>query len=406
MNAWRDLKKLPRELWILSFATLVNRLGSMVLPFLVLYLTRSAGFSASRAGALLAVYGIVGLLVGPISGKLSDRWGAFRVMQSTLIAFGIVVLLFPLAHSWAAVLSMTVLLAATNEAFRPANWALIGRMGPAENKKSAFALSRMASNLGMSVGPALGGFLAQASFSLLFLVDGLTALAAAAILTFSSIRGCDGDVTIPAPRRWPLAPFLTDSNLRVLLLGIIPVLLVFWQLQSTLPLFMVRDLGFAESAYGMLFTLNTLMIITIEVPLNAATSHWPHRRTLALGSFLFAVGFGSLTFARTYLEVALTVAIWTFGEMILFPGTAAYVSGIAPEGRQGEYMGLYAMAFSFTFIAGPWIGTLILERYGATVLWPATFAVAIVSVVALGQPIRPAPGLRECGTAEREARRF
>src|SRR5262245_60630677 len=124
MKAWRDLSKLPRELWILCFATLVNRLGTMALPFLMLYLSRDLGYSVERAGAALALYGAVAVAAGPIGGRLADRWGALRTIEGTLLASGVVLLLFPLAKSWPAIVVMTILFAATSEAFRPANLAL------------------------------------------------------------------------------------------------------------------------------------------------------------------------------------------------------------------------------------------------------------------------------------------
>jgi MFS family permease len=290
---------------------------------------------------------------------------------------------------------MTILFAMTNEAFRPANLALVGELGPAEHRKSAFALSRLAVNLGMSVGPAVGGMLAQISFPLLFIVDGVTSLVAAAILALSSFHVAvleherkNARPREPKPaRKLALLPsaLQVDTTLRVFLLGIFPVSVVFFQHESAMPLYLVRDLHFSESAYGMLFTLNTLLIIFLEIPLNSATAHWPHRRTLAVGSLLFAIGFGSLALAHTLLQVAATVAIWTFGEMILFPGMSAYISEIAPEGMQGEYMGFYMMALSLAFMAGPWIGTLALEHYGARVLWISTLFVGLVSVVLLGR---------------------
>jgi MFS family permease len=386
VKAWRNLKFLPRELWILCLASLVNRMGTMALPFLVLYLTRGLGYSAGAAGAVLAVYGAVALIVGPIAGKFSDRWGPLRMLEGSLLASGVVLLLFPLAHSMPAIVVMTVLFSATNESFRPASYALVGELAPPEHRKAGFALSRLAVNLGMSIGPALGGFLAQKSFTLLFLVDGLTTVAAVAILYFSSFHTA---LKAAAPRAAGPPPgrlfnsFFNDAKLRVFLLGILPVSLVFFQHQSSMPLFLVRDLHFTESAYGLLFTVNCLMIIALEIPLNSATAHWSYRRTLSLGSLLFALGYGGLCVARSFAEVMFTVVIWTFGEMILFPSMSAYVSDLAPDGRRGEYMGMYLMAFSVAFMAGPWIGTLALDHFGPTAFWAGTLGVGLVSTFAL-----------------------
>jgi MFS family permease len=388
MKAWRDLKKLPRELWILGLSTLVNRFGTMALPFLVLYLTRSLGFSPAEAGAYLAIYGGVALFVGPIAGKLSDRFGVLLLMEISLISSGTVLILFPLAHSKAGVALMTALFALTNESFRPANLALIGELGPPELRKSAFAMSRWAVNLGMSFGPAIGGFLAQVSFPLLFVVDGVTTLFAASILIFSSFHNSVkiheskrrlSENKMEIRQRHLLGAFASDADFRTFLLGIIPVALVFFQHESTMPLFLVRDLHFPESAYGFLFTINTLLIIAIEIPLNSAMGSWSHRKSMILGSILFGVGFGALSVARTFAVVAVTVVIWTFGEMILFPSMSAFVSDLAPEGRRGEYMGLYMMTFSFAFMLGPWLGTLAYQKYGAIIFWTGTLCVGIIS---------------------------
>jgi MFS family permease len=127
------------------------------------------------------------------------------------------------------------------------------------------------------------------------------------------------------------------------------------------------------------------MIVTMEIPLNSITAHWPHRRTHALGALLFAVGFGALAFVHSVAQVGACIAIWTMGEMLLFSGMSAYVSGIAPEGRHGEYMGLYTMTFSLSFMVAPPIGTFLLEHFGSTVLWAGMCGIGLLSVGVLGR---------------------
>jgi len=373
---------MPREVWILFATTLVNRSGTMVLPFLVLYLTRDLGFTAAQAGAVLFVYGAGALVSAALSGRLSDVLGPMHVIRNSLFASGGVLLLFPLARTHASVIAMTLALSLAAEAFRPASLAVVADLVRPAQRKPAFALTRLAINLGMSVGPALGGFLATVSFRSLFLVNGTTSIAAGILLVLALRRAPvhrghaetepGGPVELPSRRAW------SDPRLLYFLAAIFPVGLVFFQHMSSMALYLVRDLHLSEIDYGLFFTINTILIVVLEVPINSATAHWPHRRTLAIGAFLFGTGFGALAFARGFVSVAATVVIWTFGEMFLFPSLAAYVTDIAPASRRGEYMGSTQMAISLAFAIGPWAGTTVLERYGGRTLWLAAFACGLV----------------------------
>ncbi len=390
LRHWKDLRHLPRAMWVLFATTLTNRVGSMVMPFLVLYLIKSLGFSASRAAFVLLAYGLGAIVAGPISGLLSDRIGPVRLMEASLFLSGAVLLAYPLAQSYAAVLAMTVVLSAVTEGFRPASMALLGATVPPPQRKAAFSLYRLAINLGMSVGPALGGFLATVSFRYLFFVDGATSIAAGVVLVASSLK------VEPAPRSpgaahfaWPRAHL--DGRFLFFLAALLPVMLVFFQHLSAMSLWIVRDHRLPESTFGLLFSINTLLIVLLEVPLNVATAHWPHRRTLFLGALLSGAGFGSMAFASSVWAFAATVVVWTFGEMFFFPASAAYVADVSTPDRRGEYSGLFAMSFSLAFSVGPWAGTLVLDRFGGNVLWGAAFLLGLLAaamMLRLPEPTR------------------
>ncbi len=368
---------MPREIWVLFTATLVNKAGSMVLAFLVLYLTRSLGFSVGTAANILLLYGAGALVAAPSGGYLSDRLGPIRVMRASLLLSGVILLVFPLARSLTLVVVLTLALSVAAESFRPASLTIFGDLVEPAQRKAAFSVNRLAINLGMSVGPAAGGFLATVSFHSLFLVNGLTSLIAGAILaaaTFphhrhESAGQIEAAVSpFPHPERG-----YRDPRLALFLAGVFPVAVVLFQHLSSMSVFLVNVLHFPATTYGLLFTLNCLMIVFLEVPLNIGTSHWPHRRTLALGALLFGVGFGALAVAWNTWSVVATVVIWTFGEMFFFPSMAAYLTDIAPPPRRGEYMGLSQMVMGLAFMIGPWGGMLILARFGGTVLWAAMF---------------------------------
>ncbi len=396
MNPWRGLSALPREIWFLCLAILVNRAGTMALPFLTLYLTIDRRFSVSDAGLTLTVYGIGSILVAPMAGRLSDRLGGLRIMKLSLLLSGLLLFVFPFGNRLTSILTITAVWAIANEAFRPPSMSLIGDLAGPAQRKAAFALSRLAINLGMSIGPVVGGFLAMYSFKLLFYVDGATTLLAALLLTVlpwrtkkqaeDPVNPGDSDSRTSesvshVESRVRYSSVLRNRRFIYFLLAMIPIEIVFFQQMAAMPLFLVRDLHFTEAGYGMLFAVNTLIIILVEVPLNMAMSKWSHRHALTLGAFLIGAGFGALVFVDGVFGVVATVVIWTFGEMIALPASAAYVSDIAPPAQSGAYMGLYTMGFSLAFAIGPWLGTQIMETFGPSAVWLGTFACGCTTAI-------------------------
>jgi len=174
---------------------------------------------------------------------------------------------------------------------------------------------------------------------------------------------------------------LKDVRLLYFIVAFLPVVLVFFQTEGALPLFLVRNLQMTEATYGQLFTITTGLIILFEVPLNLAMARWPHHLATALGAMLCGAGFGALAIASNFLSVALTVVVWTFGEMIVFPSSSAHIADIAPATRRGVYMGYYVMTFSLAFMVGPWLGLAVMEKFGATTLWLGTLACGMLSAL-------------------------
>jgi len=392
VNPWRGLSGLPRALWVLAGATLVNRAGTMFLPFLILYLTKDMNVTPSAAGAVFALFGLGALVAGPFVGRFSDVFGPVRMMRISLVASGLLLLCVPYARSLASMAVLTLLIAIVNEAFRPASLSVISHLAEPERRRPAFALQRLASNLGMSVGPAAGGFIAAVSWPAVFWVDGLTSLLAAATLIAFFPR----DVVFPAALPPESGPSrregLRDPALVTFMISLVPVSIVFFQHASSLPVFLVRDLGFPVWTFGLLHTVNTLLIVFLELPLNLATSSWSHRRALALGSALVGAGFGALAYARSLPAVILTIVVWTFGEMMLLPGMASWVADMAPPESRGVYMGLYGTAFNLAIVVGPPLGTWLLEHAGGRVLWLTMLGLGFLSAALYTRVAEPPRG--------------
>jgi len=378
MNPWRGISRLPKEVWVLCGTTLINRMGTMGLPFLVVYLTKSQGYSATQAGLVFSIYGAAALISAPFSGRLSDAIGPLRVMKLSLWFSGVVLILYPLAQNFSVVIAATICWSVITEAFRPAALSIISEVVESDQRKVAFSANRLASNMGMSIGPALGGFLLLYSFPLIFWVDGATSFIAGMVLTLMMVRDPRHKRSSEVPRE-SRTFVLRDLKLLYFIVVLFPFLITIFQIYSTLPYVCVHDLGLASSIYGLFFTINTVLIITLEVPLNVAMSHWPHRQSMALGGFLIGMGFGGMIFASGFWSVVATVVIWTFGEMILIPSSSAYVADIAKPENRGAYMGIYQMTGNAALAFSGWFGMKLLENAGASALWGIAFLVCTVS---------------------------
>lgn len=373
---WLELRKLPRNVWILFAATIVNRAGSMVLPFLALYLTQSAGLALPHTGWVLGVYGLGALIAAPLAGRMSDRIGAIRVLKLSFFFSGATMLAFPLARTLPSLILAALALSIGTEAFRPASLSLIAHLVPPAQRKTAYAVFRLATNLGMSVGPAVGGVLVAFWFPLLFFIDGGTSLAAGVVLSACWLS--PAPIVIDPQVKSSSSKALHDRHFLFFLVAIFSVALVFFQEVSTMPLFLIHNLKFSPKVLGLLFSLNTLLIVLFEVLLTHATSRWSQRHTLSLGAFLFGVGFGALVIPGNIWFVAATIVIWTCGEMIFFSTSTTLTSEIAPDGRVGEYLGLLSIVFALAFTVAPWIGILVLNKFGAKPLWTGTFILGML----------------------------
>lgn len=372
-SSYRDaFAGLPRAVWLISAATLVNRSGTMVLPFLALFLTSERGFSTAQAGQTLAMYGIGGIAGSYLGGWLSDLVPPRRVMEVSLVLTGAGFLALEHLEARWAILLMMLGLSLVGEAFRPAcSAALAAEVGPGERTR-AFALQRLAINMGMSLGPAVGGFLAARDYGWLFRVDGVTCVLAALFLWAAFRReppvvrpaaAPDGGAGDRSPWRDP--PFLTAMFLLFLLAT------VTFQFASTYVL-TLRDLyGFGEPRIGLVLAINTVIIVLVEMVLVHRLQRRNPLRLVAVGSFLLCLGFGLLPFgvAGGFAYVAFTVVIWTMGEMVTLPVMAGVVANRAGEASRGRYMALFTVAFEGAFVTAPLIGTWVYQAYGPRVLW-------------------------------------
>ncbi len=362
---------LPGDVWRLSIGLFLTRAGTMVLPFLSLYLVRELGYGADAAATVLFAFGLGSVAGSYAGGELSGRWGTFGVQVASLILAGFAFLAVPQLRSFAAMTLAVFVAGALNDVYRPACMAAVVEVSPAELRPRSMGLMRLAANAGIAVGPAVGGLLAAVDYRWIFIGDAVTCWLAAAWL-FLALRGRQlsrpqaGTAAAKAgPSLWTDGPFMA-------LMGLILVAsLVLFQVFNTLPLYLVDDYGFDEPLVGLVFAFSAGLILIFEMVLIKLLERRDPAALLGFGFFLMCAGFGLLPFGRGLAFAALAVTVWTFGEMLALPFSNVLVAQRAAAGRTGQAMGMYSAVFSVAAVLAPVIGLPVLERYGGDVLWIA-----------------------------------
>lgn len=371
---------LSRETWILAAVTLVNRSGMMVLPFMTIYLTDALNFTIAQAGIISAFFGL-GSLVGSYGGGLlSDRFGYFITQLAGLILGGIACICLAWLKTFEAMCAGMFITSALLDILRPAMTAAIGSFAKPENMTRSFSLIRMAINLGAGVGPAIAGILAGYSFSMIFIGDGLTSIAAGIVLYFyfrdkiKSTKYVKKKITIAG------SPLLNGSYIMYLILCMLYAI-IFFQLFCTLPLYYDQVYHLLKRETGYLIALNGLIVFIFEMMLVFKLENSVHpKKIIMIGIFLGGVGLILLNFFNSGAILIISMIVLSFSEIFAMPFMMTVAISRADASNRGNFTGIYSTVWSAAFILAPIIGTGIVTHFGFAVLW---WAMGILSVITL-----------------------
>ncbi len=382
---------LSRSIWLLSLITLINRSGTMVIPFLTLYLTTTRGFTMSEAGWVMASFGLGSILGTVVGGKLTDKFGYYPVMFWSLFLGGLMFFVLQQMHQLWAICVTIFMLTTISDAFRPAIMASVASYSTPENRMRSLSLIRLAINLGFAVGPAVGGMIAIGfGYDWLFWIDGFTCASAALIFRFTLSEMVDSEqVEIEEAREKnpETAPVVQsayrDRPYMFFFLMIFLSGFAFIPFFSAVPLYFRQDLLLNEAQIGWLLAMNGLLIAAIEMPMvYLLEDRYRHLKIVGVGTLL--IGLSYILFnvvGIAILGAILGVLAITVGEVLNMPFANTFALNRSQPGNRGEYMSVYGNAYSIGHVLAPMIGLRLAESYGFEVLWYLLGFICVLSFI-------------------------
>lgn len=388
-NAFHGLSK---NTWYLSLVMLVNRSGTMVIPFMTMYCTQKLHFTLPQAGTVMALFGAGAIAGAFIGGRITDKFGFYYQQLASLFLGGIMFITVGFLNTYLSLCIGTFILSVCNESFRPANGAAIAYYSEPENRTRSYSLNRLAINLGWAVGGALGGVLASIDYHLLFWVDGCTNIVAA-LLLFKLLPFAHSKAGVMKEKPANKQRAYTDKFYVVFIIITFFFASCFFQLFTIQPVFFKTQWHFNEAFIGFLMALNGIIIVITEMILvYKMEGRKQNTFFIRIGFFVAAISFAILNALPPGVFTAcLAIILITFGEMLSMPFMNSFWIQRSKLHNRGEYAALYAIAWSLAQIVAPLSGSRIAASYSFATLWWMLSIVCVctsVSILLLEQKIK------------------
>ncbi len=376
-NAYQGLSL---HTWYLSLVMLINRSGTMVVPFISIYCVKSLHFSLTQAGVVMGLFGLGAIAGAYTGGRITDKFGFYPQQIAALLLGGSLFIIVGYLRTFPSLCIGAFILSACNESFRPANATAVAFYSNPENTTRSFSLNRLAVNLGWAVGTALGGLLASINYHLLFWVDGCTNIVAALLLLKLLPTVKSGSKYNVAKQAVITGSVYKDKVYLVfialtVLLGYNIFHFVFIQ-----PVFYETKWGFSVLFVGLLMALNGLIIVCFEMILvYSLEGTKPLTTFIRTGVLLIGLAYAMLNILPPAAWTAvLSMIVITLGEIFTMPFMNSFWISRTNETNRGQYAALYTIAWGIAQIAAPVFGTRLAESSGYTTVWWMLTAICLL----------------------------
>ena len=377
----------PSQFWILVVATFIDRLGAALLfPFFTLYITSKFGVGMTQVGVIFAVFSISSVVGSMFGGALTDRLGRKKMLLFGLVMSALSSLVMGLVNVIGLFFAATLLVGLLANTGGPAQQAMVADLLPEEKRTQGYGIIRVVVNLAVTIGPIMGGLLATQSYLLLFICDALASLITAVIVYFA-LHETRPAPTEDEPEESIAQTFsgyldvLRDSAFTWFLIASAFMVLVYMQMNTTLAVYLRDTHGVTVQYFAYILSLNAAMVVLFQFPIARWISKYRPLVVMAVGTWLYAVGFAMYGLVANYPFFLLAMVIITIGEMFVAPVGQTIVAHLAPEDMRGRYMAVFGFSWVIPTAVGPLLAGLVMDNADPRWVW---YAAGILGLMAAG----------------------
>lgn len=377
----------PHQFWVLVLGTFIDRLGgALMFPFFTLYVTQKFDVGMTEVGVIFGLFSISSVVGSMFGGALTDRLGRKGMLLFGLVVSALSSLLMGLVNVIELFFVVTLAVGLLANAGGPAQQAMVADLLPEEKRAHGFGILRIVVNLAVTIGPMIGGLLAAQSYLFLFICDAVASLITAGIVylalqeTRPASREGEPEQTM-AQTFGGYLDVVRDVAFVWFLVASVLMVLVYMQVNTTLAVYLRDTHGISEQAFGYILSLNAAMVVLFQLPITRWISKYRPVIVMAVGTLLYAVGFGMYGLVSTYVLFLAAMVIITVGEMFVSPVGQAIVARLAPEDMRGRYMAVFGFSWVIPSAVGPLLAGLVMDNADQRWVW---YGAGVIGLIAAG----------------------
>lgn len=400
-----SLREYPTQFWLMFCGMFLSTVGtSMIWPFLMIYISEKLDQTLTAATSLLTINAFTSLCTSFIAGIITDKLGRKWVMVFSLIGNGLVYLLMGQALTLTHFTILMIFWGFFNPLYRVGGDAMVADLIQPLKRPDAYALLRMSNNVGIAIGPAIGGFIATSSYNIAFIC------ASAGLLSYGALLLLFGHETLPKQdqpttdiyeflsgyklvfRNRPFMLLVTSFALAQM--AVVPI----WVLMSV---YAKAEHGIPESQFGLIATTNAILVVLFQLPMTHRTKRYPPIMIMIVSTAIYAVAVGAVAIATNFWGFWSCMVCMTIGELMLVPTVSSFAANMAPIDMRGRYLSIFGMTWGIASGISSLIGGLLSDTFGPQFIWYGAALMGSFGVVCfylLGHAVRDQQSLVNLGS--------
>lgn len=374
-----DVERALRPLLIVGFVGSLG--GSACWTFVGIWAIDELEASSSQLGLYFVAAAVISASMGYLGGHVSDHLGRRPVILAGWGLTAFVPLSWTLVDDYGTAVPLLLLLSLFAPVAMAATQALVADVVPPERHEHSYASLRVANNLGVTLGPPIGGaLLLTGNYDVLWI--GVTVIGALELFLAWRLLPARGEYAPDEPpARGSFGVIRRDGAFLLFLVAMVLAHLVYFAFEAVLPIAAVDSYGLTPAAWGFLVIVNPLLVTLFQLRLTRRVERYPAAPKFALAMFLMGWPFLLLSVSSSVAVIALVILIFVLGEMLWIPTSQAIAAGLAPADLRGAYMGAFASTSSAGFALGPFIGLQVRGGFGDSAMWGFFAGVAVVGAI-------------------------